>query len=99
MPPIIQTKAVMYTVKDLLHTLGTRETKARAATPFSGRRVHFIGIGGSGMSGLAQMLVNFGAIVSGTDRTASAVTRKLSEIGAAVGYEETAETFPAHTEI
>ena len=78
MPPIIQQKAVMYTVKDLLHTL----TPSRETTPFTGRRVHFVGIGGSGMCGLAQMLLHFGAHVSGTDRSLSAVTRKLSELGA-----------------
>ena len=90
MPPIIQAKPVMYTVKDLLQTIKPREQ----ATPFSGKRVHFVGIGGCGMSGLAQMLVNFGAHVSGTDRTPSSVTRKLSEIGASVVYEQTAASIP-----
>ena len=51
------------------------------------------------MSGLAHMLVNFGARVSGTDRTASSVTHRLSEIGAAISYEETAAALPAGTEI
>jgi UDP-N-acetylmuramate--alanine ligase len=97
MPPIIQTKAVMYTVKDLLHTLNAAPDSPR--TPFTGRRVHFIGIGGSGMSGLAHMLVNFGAQVSGTDRTPSAVTHKLSEIGASVSYQEGPESLPPNTEI
>lgn len=94
MPPIIQTKAVMYTVKDLIHTLNRRET-----TPFTGRRVHFVGIGGSGMSGLAQMLLNCGAKVSGTDREVSAVTRKLSELGANISNEESAAGLPEGTEI
>jgi UDP-N-acetylmuramate--alanine ligase len=94
MPPIIQAKPVMYTVKDLLQTIKPREQ----ATPFSGKRVHFVGIGGCGMSGLAQMLVNFGAHVSGTDRTPSAVTRKLSEIGASVVYEQTAASVPEGVE-
>jgi UDP-N-acetylmuramate--alanine ligase len=60
--------------------------------------VHLIGVGGSGMSGLAHMLVNFGARVSGTDRTPSAVTRRLSEIGATISYEESAEALPPGTE-
>jgi UDP-N-acetylmuramate--alanine ligase len=105
MPPIIQTKAVMYTVKDLLHTpsqLNMREgtpTTATPRTPFTGRRVHFIGVGGSGMSGLAHMLVNFGAVVSGTDRTPSAVTRRLSEIGATISYEESASAVLPGTQV
>jgi len=100
MPPIIQTKAVMYTVKDLLHTLNTRDAAAeKPRTPFTGRRVHFIGVGGSGMSGLAHMLINFGAKVSGTDRTPSSVTHRLSEIGATISYEETAGSLPAGTEV
>ena len=37
--------------------------ESRSASRFSGRRVHFIGIGGSGMSGLARMLLDNGAIV------------------------------------
>ena len=97
MPPIIQAKAVMYTVKDLLHTINTRQEQVR--TPFTGKRVHFIGIGGSGMSGLAHMLLNFGAQVSGTDRAPSAVTRRLSEIGASVGYEESSDSIPGGTQI
>jgi UDP-N-acetylmuramate--alanine ligase len=108
MPPIIQTKAVMYTVKDLLHTLNTAPQRdgtgsggsdGRPETPFTDRRVHFVGIGGSGMSGLAQMLVHFGARVSGTDRSASAVTRRLSEIGANISYQESSAALPAGTEI
>ena len=95
MPPIIQTQAVMYTVRDLLHTLKPRLDKS----PFEGRKVHFIGIGGSGMSGLAQMLINFGAKVSGTDRAASTATTKLAEIGAVVSYVQTAAAVPFDTDI
>ena len=45
------------------------------------RRVHFVGIGGVGMSGLAQHLHNLGYEVTGSDRTASERTDALSEIG------------------
>ena len=95
MPPIIQQQAVMFTVQDLLHTLKPRIEP----TPFTGRRVHFIGIGGSGMSGLAHMLMNFGAKVSGTDRSASSVTEKLAGIGAAISYVESADALPPGTDI
>jgi UDP-N-acetylmuramate--alanine ligase len=97
MPPIIQSNAVTYTVKDLLHTLNTPPTTP--ITPFTGRRVHFVGIGGSGMSGLAHMLLHFGGKVSGTDRTPSAVTRRLAEVGAAVAYEQGDKSVPEGTEI
>ncbi len=94
MPPIIETKAVMYTVKDLLQTIKPRVE----STPFTDKCVHFVGIGGCGMSGLAQMLLSFGAKVSGTDRTASSVTRRLSEIGATIVYEQVASSIPPGTE-
>lgn len=90
-----QSKVVMLTVKDLLHTLKPKSDKS----PFAGRHVHFIGIGGSGMSGLAAMLVNFGAQVSGTDRTPSTVTHRLSELGANISYDEKAASLPPETEI
>ncbi|MDD4188975.1 MAG: UDP-N-acetylmuramate--L-alanine ligase [Eubacteriales bacterium] len=48
------------------------------------RRIHFIGIGGISMSGLAQILFGRGFEVSGSDMTASDVTDKLSSMGIAV---------------
>jgi UDP-N-acetylmuramate--alanine ligase len=42
------------------------------------RRVHFVGIGGSGMSGIAELLANLGYDVSGSDLKASEVTRRLA---------------------
>jgi UDP-N-acetylmuramate--alanine ligase len=48
------------------------------------RRVHFVGIGGSGMSGIAEVLVNLGYGVSGSDLAANAATRRLARLGAKV---------------
>ena len=45
------------------------------------RRVHFVGIGGAGMSGIAEVLHNLGYAVSGSDRSDSAVTRRLAGLG------------------
>jgi len=45
------------------------------------RRVHFIGIGGAGMSGIAEVLHNLGYEVSGSDTRESAVTRRLAAMG------------------
>ena len=48
------------------------------------RRVHFVGIGGSGMSGIAEVLVNMGFRVSGSDLKASETTERLGSIGVKV---------------
>ncbi|MEZ5573670.1 MAG: UDP-N-acetylmuramate--L-alanine ligase [Halioglobus sp.] len=45
------------------------------------RRIHMIGIGGSGMSGIAEVLVNLGYEVAGSDLRASAVTERLAQRG------------------
>ena len=44
-------------------------------------RVHFVGIGGSGMSGIARMMHEAGVVVSGSDRSANYSTRALEELG------------------
>ncbi len=48
------------------------------------RRIHFIGIGGIGMSGIAEILLNLGYAISGSDLQESAVTQRLRGLGAAV---------------
>jgi len=48
------------------------------------QHIHFVGIGGSGMSGIAEVLLNLGYAISGSDLNASAVTRHLAERGAQV---------------
>jgi UDP-N-acetylmuramate--alanine ligase len=45
------------------------------------RRVHFVGIGGIGMSGIAELLVNLGYEVSGSDQSASATLERLTAMG------------------
>ncbi len=47
-------------------------------------RVHFVGIGGSGMSGIAEVLLNQGYAISGSDLRRSAVTDHLGRLGARV---------------
>lgn len=46
--------------------------------------IHFVGIGGSGMSGIAEVLLNLGYSISGSDIQESAVTRRLAELGARI---------------
>lgn len=48
------------------------------------RRVHLVGIGGAGMSGIAEVLVNLGFEVSGSDLAASSTTRHLLQLGARI---------------
>ncbi len=48
------------------------------------KHIHFVGIGGAGMSGIAEVLVNQGYTVSGSDLGDSAVTRRLQAMGARV---------------
>ncbi len=48
------------------------------------QRVHFVGIGGIGMSGIAEVLLNLGYRVSGSDLKSSPVTERLSGIGASI---------------
>jgi UDP-N-acetylmuramate--alanine ligase len=50
----------------------------------STRRVHFTGIGGIGMSGIAEVLLNLGFTVTGSDKSASPITRHLESLGAVV---------------
>ena len=50
------------------------------------RRIHFLGIGGSGMSGIAEVLLNLGYAVSGTDLKPSATTQRLEGMGATVFF-------------
>jgi UDP-N-acetylmuramate--alanine ligase len=45
------------------------------------RRIHFVGIGGAGMSGIAEVLHNLGYEVSGSDIQQNASTRQLQQLG------------------
>jgi UDP-N-acetylmuramate--alanine ligase len=58
------------------------------------RHIHFVGIGGSGMSGIAEILVNLGYKVTGSDQKRSEAVERLEKLGAKVflGHE------PAHLE-
>ena len=48
------------------------------------RHIHFVGVGGSGMSGIAEVLANLEYIVSGSDEKASATTERLVSLGVTV---------------
>jgi UDP-N-acetylmuramate--alanine ligase len=67
--------------------------------PFAGRRLHFVGIGGAGMSGLALVAAELGAEVTGSDRAGSSNTDKLRTAGIepAIGHDAT--NLPAGAEV
>ena len=48
------------------------------------KKIHFVGIGGIGMSGIAEILLNQGFIVSGSDRLLTEVTDRLKNLGAKI---------------
>ena len=55
------------------------------------QRIHFVGIGGIGMSGIAEVLLNLGYKVSGSDLKSSAITQRLASLGATVFESHRAE--------
>ncbi len=57
-------------------------------------KVHFIGIGGIGMSGLARILLEQGCSVSGSDLTRSFITEELQQKGAVISYEHAEQNVP-----
>jgi UDP-N-acetylmuramate--alanine ligase len=50
------------------------------------KNIHFVGIGGSGMNGIAEVLLNLGFKVSGSDLAESTVTQRLQTLGATIHY-------------
>lgn len=77
------------TLLGTLHTIcraGAPVRKERVFVPLIPPRVHFIGIGGVGMSGIARVLLDTGTAVSGSDLKKSVVTDQLQAKGAQVFY-------------
>jgi UDP-N-acetylmuramate--alanine ligase len=59
------------------------------------RTIHFVGIGGAGMCGIAEVLLNQGYTITGSDIKASAVTERLESMGAQVFIGHRAENIEA----
>ncbi|MEO8813339.1 MAG: UDP-N-acetylmuramate--L-alanine ligase [Caulobacteraceae bacterium] len=64
----------------------------RRAVPFELGPVHFIGVGGIGMSGIAEIMLRLGYAVQGSDAKASANTERLEALGARIVIGHAAET-------
>jgi len=65
----------------------------------AGCRVHMIGIGGCGMCGAAAVLLRGGAVVSGSDRSESAVLKRLADQGATIHIGQSADNVPADCDL
>ena len=63
------------------------------------RHIHFVGIGGIGMSGIAEVLLNLGYQVSGSDLSESETTRRLASLGAHIVYGHRAEHVDQATDV
>jgi len=55
------------------------------------QKIHFVGIGGIGMSGIAEVLLNLGYQVSGSDLKESDITQRLADLGGTIAYGHRAE--------
>ena len=67
--------------------------------PWASRRLHFVGIGGAGMSGLALIARELGASVTGSDRAQSSYTELLRRHGVEPSLGHRAENVPAGAEV
>jgi UDP-N-acetylmuramate--alanine ligase len=63
------------------------------------KHIHFIGIGGSGMSALARFWHHEGAVVTGSDRVKSIVTEGLEALGIEIAYEQIAENISSRQDL
>jgi UDP-N-acetylmuramate--alanine ligase len=70
-----------------------------ALWPVAGKHIYMIGIGGSGMQGLARLLASRGAIVSGSDNSPSHVTQGLIDAGMSIDFNQATAALPDGTSI
>ena len=70
-----------------------------ADSRFAGKNVHFIGIGGCGMSGLARMLLDAGAIVTGSEPKPNPQTFALTQAGAKISRDQMGELLRGDTDL
>jgi UDP-N-acetylmuramate--alanine ligase len=81
----------MHTVMEAATALRTDSRATETISRFAGRHVHFIGIGGSGMSGLARILLDCGAVVSGSEPRPNAASLDLARRGARISRDQMGE--------
>jgi UDP-N-acetylmuramate--alanine ligase len=74
-------------------------TRTDSQNPYAGRRVHFIGVGGAGMSGLARVLIDRGAVVTGSDAKPNEQTDELARRGAQIAFQQRGELLDSQTSL
>ncbi len=79
-------------------TAGSAVNIENGTAGVASKRFHFIGAGGVGMSGLAQLLLKNKAIVAGSDQTQSGIVEKLCRIGADIKIGHNADNLSAETD-
>ena len=80
----------------------TRQNSPATSDPtisFVGKAIHFVGIGGCGLSGLAKMLKEQGAICSGSDCTPSDLTKAMQAQGITISKKQTAKSLPTNCDL
>lgn len=73
----------------------TPSERSHEPLPFAGQLIHFAGIGGCGMSGLARLLQSLGADISGSDPVTSAITDALATDGVAFSAVQDGSAIPS----
>ncbi len=63
------------------------------------KNLHFVGIGGIGMSGIARVLLEMGYSISGSDVESSGITKKLEELGGKIYHGHKASNLPRNAEV
>lgn len=95
-------------IKPSFSSGGQSKAKTGLATPRAvetpvlfdnNRGIHFVGIGGVGMSGIAEVLLNLGYQISGSDLSESETTQRLVQIGAQVMYGHRPENINPKTDV
>ena len=74
-------------------------TGSPASISLAGKRVHFVGIGGCGMSGLARIAKQAGALITGSDLSASSTVEGLRQDNINVVLEQTTASVPAQCDM
>jgi UDP-N-acetylmuramate--alanine ligase len=69
----------------------TERRNLATKVPFDLGPIHFVGIGGIGMSGIAEVMLNLGYVVQGSDMRESAITERLKSLGATILIGQKAE--------
>jgi len=77
----------------------TQDASGTTPRPYAGRRIHFIGCGGCGMSGLAEFVLREGGTVSGSDMKPGDACDRLRGLGAAISIGHASGNVPPDTEL